>query len=245
MAIDPLAQLQPQTAPVSNPGFFNGEMPNPADLQDGFAQAPEGDSTQVAGLGNILNQARKKIKVKNAEVDAATAAREAELFAPEATPGNVPAPSADPNVIPGEGTRPAVEPTVEPMVQPIVEPTPTETPSEPVLRELYEERILNENGVPDRFKAANPYEHYIRVGDDDVDAVIDAPQDRDRLLEGGLEDFNEKNIVDEQGIQERIEINTRDLKPRARGHDQCRRRGGSRNDAGRAQSYDSRDAKIR
>lgn len=213
MAIDPLAQLQPQTAPVSNPGFFNGEMPNPADVQDGFAQAPEGDSTQVAGLGNILNQARKKIKVKNAEVDAATAAREAELFAPEATPGNVPAPSADPNVIPGEGTRPAVEPTVEPtvepMVQPIVEPTPTETPSEPVLRELYEERILNENGVPDRFKAANPYEHYIRVGDDDVDAVIDAPQDRDRLLEGGLEDFNEKNIVDEQGIQERIEANSK------------------------------------
>ena len=59
--------------------------------------------------------------------------------------------------------------------------------------------------TPERFIRADPYDNYIKVGDEDIDFVMTAPERRDELLGSGMTDFNAANLPDENGIQERME----------------------------------------
>jgi len=59
--------------------------------------------------------------------------------------------------------------------------------------------------TPERFIRDDPYDNYIKVGDEDIDFVMTAPERRDELLGSGMTDFNAKNLPDENGIQERME----------------------------------------
>lgn len=54
-------------------------------------------------------------------------------------------------------------------------------------------------GTPERFKQADPYEGYINVSEKDAATSIDAPANREELLDGGLTDFNEGRIIDDAG----------------------------------------------
>ena len=60
-------------------------------------------------------------------------------------------------------------------------------------------------GTPEKLIEADPNDSYIKVGIEEIDAVMNAPERRDELLGGGLSDFNEGKIPDANGVQERIE----------------------------------------
>ena len=51
----------------------------------------------------------------------------------------------------------------------------------------------------------DPWDNYIRVGDNEVDFVMNAPERRDELLGEGLSDFNSNKVPDTDGVQERME----------------------------------------
>ena len=59
--------------------------------------------------------------------------------------------------------------------------------------------------TPERFIREDPWENYIKVGDEDIDFVMTAPERRDELLGSGMTDFNAKNLPDQNGVQERME----------------------------------------
>mgnify|MGYP003113718817 CR=1 FL=1 len=65
--------------------------------------------------------------------------------------------------------------------------------------------------TPERFIRPDddPYNKYLTVGDDDIDAVMRAPDRRDELIGGGMTDFNGDRLPDESGIQERMEAISR------------------------------------
>lgn len=88
------------------------------------------------------------------------------------------------------------------------DPIPTEanTPKDP------QEVDLNENPIdnvvdPRRqiLEEPDPNDRWIRITDDDGRDLINAPKDRDALLEGGMTDFNSEKMIDENGIIERVE----------------------------------------
>tara|TARA_Y100000310_G_scaffold288653_1_gene314470 strand:+ start:1807 stop:4809 length:3003 start_codon:yes stop_codon:yes gene_type:complete len=199
MAIDPTAPVDPQQAPVPQPGFFDGQIPGlgPGD------ELPDDDEVQVAGplgsasaaaargisklFGSTLSEARKK------------------AGDPAFKAGRV-----DREMVPPPEVPPAAPPEV-PLSTPRVPDPETQGPVLPELADDVKAAGVPPSvvpGAPARFKTEDSYDRYIRVGDDDVDAVLNAPENRAELLGGGLTDFNEGRIIDEAGIQERLEANS-------------------------------------
>ena len=192
MAVDTTGLLPP------DPGIFDGQMALPGVESDalGLDEQPmlSEEGFQVAGpisklgadigsgvarmFGETLSQARKKsLDPKFKEV---RQEREQSLFD-----------------MPGEPEAPPVKAAA---------PDPETTG--PILKELSDD--VKDAGqppsalkTPERFRTADPYENYIRIGDEDVGAALEPPP-----LDKGLSDFNAKNLPDEASIQERIEFNS-------------------------------------
>ena len=59
--------------------------------------------------------------------------------------------------------------------------------------------------APEKLIEPDLNDRYIKVGIEEIDAVMSAPERRDELLGGGLSDFNAGKIPDANGVQERIE----------------------------------------
>lgn len=198
MAIDSSGALSTGDGAALDPGIFDGLTNAPIVDSDslGLDEQPmvSEEGIEVAGpigklgadigsgiarmFGETLSQARKKSldpKFKEARQE-----REQNLFD-----------------MPGEPETPLVKATA---------PDPETTG--PILKELSDD--VKDAGqppsalkTPERFRTADPYENYIRIGDEDVGAALEPPP-----LDKGLSDFNAKNLPDEASIQERIEFNS-------------------------------------
>ena len=201
MAVDPLAPAQNTEAPVTDPGFFDGQ------IQGGLPGGePEGE-VQTAGLFKTLTDAARKIgSGEHPREGAALPTVEPAPAAPE------PAPGIDSPTQPIDNTLTPENPNQQELFE------PDETG--PVLPELTDPlRAADVDAdaapgavtTPERFEKSDLYERYITVTDESVDAAIHAPDNRAELLDGGLSDFNSDKIIDEAGIQERIEVISREF----------------------------------
>ena len=214
------------TGPGMDPGLFDGEM-------------SQTEGVQVAGLldtigregakklGKVLGPVKKKVDEgakKGGDIiapliggETLSGARKLQepLESGEIQPqGIVPqtpaAPTPPPGAVPNDL---APEP---PQPQPVAP-----EPIEPVLRELPDiaedaanQQIGPEGPVRSRFEQAeqkDAYDRYIRVSDENVNAVLTAPDRKDELLEGGLSDFNSDRIITEEDIQARIEATSQEF----------------------------------
>jgi len=132
--------------------------------------------------GDVLRSARQKIKQKQNQQEPPPGADSSSGGGEPAAPDAAPVVDEPPAVI-KEG-QPADPLSVEPQPESAPQPKPD---------------------LPRQFIVDDPYEGYIKVNDDDVNSVMEAPANRDELLAGGLSDFNGTKLPDEAGIQERIE----------------------------------------
>lgn len=132
--------------------------------------------------GDVLRSARQKIKQKQNQ-------QEPPPGADSSSGGGEP---AAPDAAPVVDEPPAVIKEGQPADPLSVEPQPESAPQA-------------KPDLPRQFIVDDPYEGYIKVNDDDVNSVMEAPANRDELLAGGLSDFNGTKLPDEAGIQERIE----------------------------------------
>ena len=202
MATDPLAMLkaEPTLAPAPQPGLFDGQMP-----LESVASESMQEPVQVAGpIGAAVSKIAKPVgeAIEKAVDPIAEGIGDlgSKLFLGES----------------GEALRGAR--------QKILDPTRTQSridksdprveeaeKTKPILPELSDVVPANQRdanisgGAPSRFETPDYYERYITVGAEDVEAVLRAPKNRDELLQGGLSDFNSEKIIDDAGIQERIE----------------------------------------
>jgi len=115
----------------------------------------------------------------------------------------------------------AAEPEVNTVDQPVADPLETQAadqqptdpiPTEPNTPTNPQDVDLNDNPIdnvadPRRqiLEEPDPNDRYIRITDEDGQDLINAPKDRDALLEGGMTDFNSDKMIDEDGIIERVE----------------------------------------
>ena len=148
---------------------------------------PHGPELMPGSSEDVLRAARQKIKQRQQDID-----EEAEVASPS-----------------------SAEPADAPDVTPVVEEAPPATPSEAERLQSEQERLRDQPWLdpidqldpdaPAPFIEKDPYDNYIKVDDSDVDAVMNAPANRDELLAGGLSDFNSGRLPDEAGIQERMQ----------------------------------------
>lgn len=220
---DPMSLVTEPTGPDMDPGLFDGEM-------------SQTEGVQVAGLldtvaregakhvGKVLAPIKEKID-KGAEkagdviapggpVLRGARGRGQQLERGEVQPADVgPQPAPE-----GPTAPPGAAPSDLAPQPPQPEPVAPE-PMEPALRELPDlaEDAVNQQAGPEaparsRFEPGrDAYERYIRVNDDNVNAVLTAPQRKGELLKGGLSDFNEGRIPTEADIQARIEATSQEF----------------------------------
>jgi len=201
MAVDPSGALIPDAAAAPDPGMFDGLVNIPTVESDALGLDEQSmvseEGVQVAGpmgklgadigsgvarlFGKTLSEARKKSL--DPEFKAKKAEREPSLFDMAAEPE---APPAKPEAPDPETTGPILKELSDDVRDAGLPPAAP--------------------GTPERFKTADPYENYIRIGDKDVAAALEPPP----LKKGqGLSDFNDKKLPDEASIQERIEFNSK------------------------------------
>ena len=199
MATDPLAMLQPDKPLLPEPGFFDGQIP-----AEDVSPDPMDENIEVAGpIGAAVSKIAKPVgefiekvgdpiaegigdlgsKLFLGESGAAMRDARRKILDPERTKSRID--RSDPRI---EAPKP-----------------------EPIMPELSDLATMGQppadlpGNIPSRFETPDYYERYIYVGDEAVDAVLGAPKNREELLQGGLSDFNSEKIIDEAGIQERIE----------------------------------------
>tara|TARA_R110002126_G_scaffold4518_1_gene23818 strand:- start:633 stop:3614 length:2982 start_codon:yes stop_codon:yes gene_type:complete len=64
---------------------------------------------------------------------------------------------------------------------------------------------IQADDVPPQFVSEDTYNKFFTVDDEQINSVMNAPENRSELLSEGLSDFNSTKLPDEDGIQERIE----------------------------------------
>lgn len=193
MAVDPQAPIS-QGTPVTDPGFFDGQ------IQGGLPGS--GDEVEVAGLGRLAPPLVKALLDARRKVKSGEYPREGiESPATEPTPTPEPAPVVDTPVRPIDDTLAPDEsgPVLPELTDPLRAPDADAHAAPGAVT------------TPTRFDRDDPYERYITVTDESVDAAIHAPENRAELLDEGLSDFNSEKIIDEAGIQERIEVISREF----------------------------------
>ena len=200
MAVDPSGALIPDADAAPDPGMFDGLINAPIVDSDamGVDEQPmvSEEGIQVAGpmgklgadigsgvarvFGKTLSEARKKSL--DPEFKAKKAEREPSMFD---MPGEPEAPPAKPEAPDPETTGPVIKELSDDVKDAGLPPAAP--------------------GTPERFKTADPYENYIRIGEEDVAAALEPPPFKKGQ---GLSDFNAKNLPDEASIQARIELNS-------------------------------------
>ncbi len=196
------------------PFFLRGNMAvNPEQSRSLLGAAPNvtpAEGVQVAGLApfikNIVSPVSRRVAKKvGGSLDL--------------TPGN----SLERARVKAEQLKQerAAEPEVNTVDQPVADPLETQAadqqPTDPIPTEANtprepQEVNLDENPIdnvadPRRqiLEEPDPNDRWIRITDDDGRDLINAPKDRDALLEGGMTDFNSDKMIDEDGIIERVE----------------------------------------
>ena len=171
-------------------------------LSQGGMQAPatvgpsEIEPVQVAGLGSLSS----RLSAKAARVmfgEGGGIMEKSRQKARDIQKQNPPAVKEQPETDDlGNINLPEEEPVP---VAPIIE--------EPSAKEKIVEEVQASPALetPEHLIRADPYDNYIKVGDEDIDFVMTAPERRDELLGSGMTDFNAKNLPDENGVQERME----------------------------------------
>ena len=101
----------------------------------------------------------------------------------------------------GQSPLPPKEGEGEPSIGVVEEPV---EPINPVIKDLTDEGAPPAV-IPERLIVDDPYDRYIKVDDDAINAVMQAPIYREHLIGDGLSDFNSGKIPDADGVQERIE----------------------------------------
>ena len=199
MAVDPSGALIPDAAP--DPSMFDG-MALPGVESDALGLDQQSmvseEGVQVAGpigklgadigsgvarmFGKTLSEARKKSL--DPEFKAKRVDKETSLFDAPGEP-EVPKPPAKTEAPDPETTGPIFKELSDDVTAAGLPPVAP--------------------GTPERFKTADPYDNYIRIGDKDAAAALEPPPLK---KDQGLSDFNSKNLPDEASIQERIEFNS-------------------------------------
>ena len=190
MATNPLAPIIDPSAPAPVPGLFDGQIdgglpPQPGTEEEVQVAGPLGD-TVAPVFGKTLSDARKKGQILE-EGGTLPGIEKPDMTTKEIdTPVEAVDPASIPDNVEIEG--PLLPELSDPLRAEEITPQPGATKT------------------PAKFVREDAYERYITVDNKAVEASLNATENRERILAGGMSDFNDKKIIDEDGIQERIEL---------------------------------------